>query len=143
MLATAGRDRKMNTSLHAARELAEAAPLDRPPESFRPDRLEVMNDFGNGNKIDIQPGVVFEALVGAHNGAKNLTTGVVRFAPAVKLAYHTHPTTESITLLAGRRDRGCRGTPLSTFAVRQCRDSAGRAARRRERIARSRGAACT
>jgi quercetin dioxygenase-like cupin family protein len=101
MLATAGRDRKMDASLTPRTELAEAAPLPRPPESFRPDRMEVMNDFGRGNKIEIQPGVVFEALVGAHNGAKNLTTGIVRFAPGVKLAYHIHPTTESIVLLEG------------------------------------------
>jgi 2-keto-3-deoxy-L-rhamnonate aldolase RhmA/quercetin dioxygenase-like cupin family protein len=101
MLATAGRDRKMDASLTPRTDLAEAAPLSRPPESFRPDRMEVMNDVGHGNKIEIQPGVVFEALVGAHNGAKNLTTGIVRFAPGVKLAYHIHPTTESIVLLEG------------------------------------------
>lgn len=101
MLGAAGRDRKMNTSFTPNDKPPEAAPLDRPPESFRPDRPEAMNDFGSGNKIDIQPGVVFEALVGAHNQAKDLTTGVVRFAPAVKLAYHRHPTTESITLLEG------------------------------------------
>lgn len=101
MLAKAGRDRTMDASLTPRSELAEAAPLARPPESFRPDRMEVMNDFGRGNKIEIQPGVVFEALVGAHNGAKDLTTGIVRFSPGVKLAYHTHPTTESIVLLEG------------------------------------------
>jgi 2-keto-3-deoxy-L-rhamnonate aldolase RhmA/quercetin dioxygenase-like cupin family protein len=101
MLGVAGRDRKMDTSLAPGPELAEAAPLDRPPESFRPDRLEVMNDFGQGNKKEIQPGIVFEALVGGHNGARDLTTGVVRFAPSAKLAYHTHPTAESIVLLEG------------------------------------------
>jgi 2-keto-3-deoxy-L-rhamnonate aldolase RhmA/quercetin dioxygenase-like cupin family protein len=101
MLATAGRDRKMDASLTPRAELAEATPLPKPPESFRPDRMEVMNDFGTGKKIEIQPGVVFEALVGAHNGAKNLTTGVVRFAPGAKLAYHIHPTTESMVLLEG------------------------------------------
>lgn len=101
MLATAGRDRKMDASLTPRTDTVEAAPLDRPPESFRPDRMEVMNEFGSGKKIEIQPGVVFEALVGGHNGAKDLTTGVVRFAPGVKLAYHIHPTTESIVLLEG------------------------------------------
>ena len=100
-LATAGRDRRMDASLVARCDLMEASTLARPPESFRPDRTEVMTDFGSGNKIDIQPGVVFEAMVGAHNGAKDLTTGVVHFSPGVKLAYHTHPTTESITLLDG------------------------------------------
>ncbi len=101
MLATAGRDRKMDASLTPGVGVTEAAALDRPIESFRPDRPEVMNDFGNGNKIEIQPGVVFECLVGAHNNAKGLSTGVVEFAAGVKLAYHRHPTTESITLLEG------------------------------------------
>lgn len=72
-----------------------------PPESFRPDRPEVINDLGSGRKLQIQPGVVFECLVGAHNQARRLTTGIVQFAPAIQLAYHTHPSTESITLLAG------------------------------------------
>ena len=80
---------------------AEQSPLDRPPESFRPDRIEVMTDFGSGTPLNIQPGVVFEAMVGKHNQARKLTTGIVHFAPAVKLAYHTHPTTESLTLLRG------------------------------------------
>jgi 2-keto-3-deoxy-L-rhamnonate aldolase RhmA/quercetin dioxygenase-like cupin family protein len=101
MLATAGRDRKISTSFTPNNAAPDAIPLDRPPESFRPDRSEAITEFGQGNKLDIQPGVVFEALVGAHNRARNLTTGVVRFAPAVKLHYHLHPTTESITLLEG------------------------------------------
>jgi quercetin dioxygenase-like cupin family protein len=75
--------------------------LDKPPEAFRPDRPEVITSFGSGPKIEIQPGVVFECLVGAPMRARNLTTGIVQFAPAVKLAYHRHPTTESITLLDG------------------------------------------
>jgi 2-keto-3-deoxy-L-rhamnonate aldolase RhmA/quercetin dioxygenase-like cupin family protein len=122
MLAAAGRDRKMDASLIARAEVAEAPPLLQPPESFRPDRMEVMNDFGRGNKIEIQPGVVFEALVGAHNRAKDLTTGIVRFAPGMKLAYHTHPTTESIVLLEGSaivdvEGRRYRLSPLDNVAI--------------------------
>src|SRR5262249_1890890 len=103
-------------------ESPATAPLQKPPESFRPDRMEVMNDFGQGNKKEIQPGIVFEALVGAHNGAKNLTTGVVRFAPSAKLAYHTHPTTESIVLLKGSavvevEGRRYRLSPLDNVVV--------------------------
>lgn len=75
--------------------------MDKPPESFRPDRPEVMNDVGSGSKLAIQPGVVFECLVGAHNRAKGLATGIVRFDAGIQLAYHRHPTTESITLLEG------------------------------------------
>ena len=100
-LAAVGRDRKINPSLTPTKDPLPPAPLDRPPESFRPDRPEAMNDVGAGRKLDIQPGVVFECLVGAHNQARKLTTGIVEFAPGVHLAYHTHPCTESITLLAG------------------------------------------
>jgi 2-dehydro-3-deoxyglucarate aldolase/4-hydroxy-2-oxoheptanedioate aldolase len=76
--------------------------LDRPPENFRPDRPEVMNPIGSGKKIEIARGVSFECLVGAHNRAKNLTTGIVTFAPEAELPYHTHTFSESITLLSGR-----------------------------------------
>jgi 2-dehydro-3-deoxyglucarate aldolase/4-hydroxy-2-oxoheptanedioate aldolase len=100
-LATVGRDRKINPQLDPAAALSTAVAYDRPPESFRPDRREVMNDVGSGKTIEIQPGVVFECLVGAHNQARNLTTGIVQVSPSVQLAYHTHPTSESITLLAG------------------------------------------
>lgn len=101
MLAAVGHDRKLNTSLTPGPTLVDQTPLDRPPESFRPDRPEVITPFGSGPKVEIQPGVVFECLVGAPMHAKNLTTGVVRFSPGVKLAYHRHPTTESITMLEG------------------------------------------
>jgi 2-keto-3-deoxy-L-rhamnonate aldolase RhmA/quercetin dioxygenase-like cupin family protein len=97
-LAAVGRDRSINPWLMP---YGERTPLDRPPESFRPDRLEVINAVGQGRKIEIQPGIVFECFVGAHNQARKLTTGVVTLAPGVQLAYHTHPTSESITLLSG------------------------------------------
>ncbi|HEX3600984.1 MAG TPA: aldolase/citrate lyase family protein, partial [Lacipirellulaceae bacterium] len=76
-LAATGRDRRINTAFTPMGASVEA-PLDRPPESFRPNRSEVMTELGAGKKVEIQPGVVFDALVGAHNGAKNLTTGIVR-----------------------------------------------------------------
>src|SRR3954469_17818714 len=55
MLAAAGLDRKMDASLAPIGAPADAAPLDRPPESFRPDRMEVVTGFGQGNKKEIQP----------------------------------------------------------------------------------------
>jgi quercetin dioxygenase-like cupin family protein len=45
--------------------------------------------------------VTFECLVGAHNEARNLTTGLVSFGPGAELPYHTHPFSESITVLRG------------------------------------------
>jgi 2-keto-3-deoxy-L-rhamnonate aldolase RhmA/quercetin dioxygenase-like cupin family protein len=101
MLGAVGRDRKLNTSLTPNPYVMEPPPLDRPPESFRPDRPDVITQFGSGPKVEIQPGVVFECLVGAPMQAKNLTTGIVRFSPGAKLAHHRHPTTESITMLQG------------------------------------------
>lgn len=80
---------------------AVVAPLERPPESMRPDRKEVMCPVGSGNRLELSPGVAFECLVGGHNKAQNLTTGWVTFAPNAALPYHTHTFTESITLLSG------------------------------------------
>jgi 2-keto-3-deoxy-L-rhamnonate aldolase RhmA/quercetin dioxygenase-like cupin family protein len=100
-LRAVGRDRSIVASFVADRGSGKA-PLERPPESMRPDRLEVMAPVGSGNKIDIEPGVAFECLVGAHNQARNLTTGLVTFMPGAELPYHTHPFSESITLLRGQ-----------------------------------------
>ncbi len=100
-LSSVGRDRKINPHFQPESDPPPAVPMDRPPESFRPDRMEVMNEIGSGPKIEIDRGVVVEGLVGAHNRAKNLTTGIVRFAPGAQLAYHKHTFTESVTLLEG------------------------------------------
>lgn len=78
--------------------------LARPPESMRPDRPEIMNQPGSCPVIDIEHGVRFECLVGGHNRARNLTTGLVAFEPNAFLPYHTHPFSESITLLAGKAE---------------------------------------
>lgn len=98
-LAAVGRDRTMSTSLVAMN--ASPPPLSRPPESMRPDRAEVMNEVAAAPRNEIASGVSFECLVGGHNGARRLTTGLVTFAPEAGLPYHTHPFCESITLLRG------------------------------------------
>jgi quercetin dioxygenase-like cupin family protein len=51
--------------------------------------------------MEISQGVTFESLVGQHNQARRLTTGLVTFLPAAVLPYHTHSFAESITLLRG------------------------------------------
>ena len=48
----------------------------RPPESLRPDRPELMNQVGGGKKVTIAEQVEFECLVGSHNQAPQLTTGL-------------------------------------------------------------------
>jgi 2-keto-3-deoxy-L-rhamnonate aldolase RhmA/quercetin dioxygenase-like cupin family protein len=77
------------------------APLPAPPPDMKPDRPEKMTTIGTGPKLEIDRGVIFEATVGNHNGARNLTTGIVTFAPHAQLKYHTHEFTESVTLLEG------------------------------------------
>jgi 2-keto-3-deoxy-L-rhamnonate aldolase RhmA/quercetin dioxygenase-like cupin family protein len=102
-LAAVGRDSAIRASLTPdwVTVPSKAAPLARPPEALRPDRPEVMNSVGSGPVAEIARGVQFECLVGSHNRAKNLTTGVVTFAPGAVLPYHSHTFTESITLLSG------------------------------------------
>jgi 2-keto-3-deoxy-L-rhamnonate aldolase RhmA/quercetin dioxygenase-like cupin family protein len=78
------------------------APLARPPEAMRPDRPEVMSGLGTGKTTVIESGVSFECLVGAHNRARNLTTGLVTFDPLAELPMHTHSFGEAITLLRGQ-----------------------------------------
>ena len=68
---------------------------------MRPDRDEVMTSIGHGTTKEISPGVSFECLVGSHNEARKLTTGLVTFAPGRILPYHMHAFTESVTLLSG------------------------------------------
>lgn len=84
-------------------------PLEQLPESMRPDRPEVMTSAGQGVVAEIESGVRFECLVGAPNQARNLTTGLVTFAPGSGLPWHTHPFSESITLLSGHVIVGVEG----------------------------------
>lgn len=102
-LAAVGKDSAIRASLtpDPPAPATKAAPLAKPPESMRPDRSEVMNAVGSGPRTEIAPGVSFECLVGSHNQAKRLTTGLVTFAPGAVLPYHSHTFTESITLLSG------------------------------------------
>lgn len=100
-LAAIGQDRPIRASLIPETKPTVAAPLPRPAENFRPDRQEVMNAIGSGPQLELTRGVQFESLVGTHNQAKRLTTGMVTFEPGALLPQHSHPFTESITLLSG------------------------------------------
>ncbi len=101
-LASVGRDRPLMASL--ATEPLPPPPLPRPPEIMRPDRPEVMSAAGARQPVEISPGVTFDCLVGGHNQARNLCTGLVTFRPEAALPYHTHTFSESITLLEGQVD---------------------------------------
>ena len=71
--------------------------------SFAPavGRRETIIPFGRGLITTLAPGIFCAAHVGAHNQAINLFTAIVTFDGACSLPMHTHPHSESITLLTG------------------------------------------
>lgn len=103
-LASVGRDRRMLPTFVPENQPTPAGvqPAAHPPENMRPDRPEVMNLPGGGPREELAPGVVFEPRVGAHNRARNLTTGIATFGPGAVLPYHTHACSDSLTLLSGQ-----------------------------------------
>jgi 2-keto-3-deoxy-L-rhamnonate aldolase RhmA/quercetin dioxygenase-like cupin family protein len=104
-LASQGRDRRIRAAFTLENDTAALA-VEKPaicaPPEMRPDRKEVMNGPGGGPQVELAPGVNFDCMVGMHNQARNLTTGLVTFAPGAVLPYHQHTFGESITLLQGR-----------------------------------------
>ncbi len=101
-LETVGRDTKITPTFTSENTETVVPTVTRPPESMRPDRLEVMNSLGTGPKAEVEAGVTFEILVGTHNNARNLTTGFATFKPRAQIPYHQHPFGESATLISGR-----------------------------------------
>jgi 2-keto-3-deoxy-L-rhamnonate aldolase RhmA/quercetin dioxygenase-like cupin family protein len=101
-LTEVGRDRKIQSGFRVKDGAGVVSTLARPPESRRPDRPEVLTPVGSGNDVEISSGVRLECLVGAHNRARGLTTGLVTFAATAVLPYHTHTFSESLTLLEGQ-----------------------------------------
>lgn len=100
-LGVVGQDRNILPTFVPEKAALPITPLPRPPESLRPDRSEVMNEPGKNPPVELAAGVLLDCLVGVHNGARNLTTGLVTFEPKGRLAYHAHPVSESITVLSG------------------------------------------
>src|SRR3954462_3558086 len=123
-LGVVGQDRRLTASLTPEGAALPVTPLARPPESVRPDRPEVMNEVGKNSLIELAPGVLLDCLVGTGNAARNLTTGLVTFEPKAKLPYHTHPVSESITVLSGSAFVGVEGRgdllgPLDDIVIRR------------------------
>jgi len=56
-LAAAGRDRRIVSTFRPEREPPSAKPMERPPDSLRPDRGETVTAGGQGAKTEIAPGV--------------------------------------------------------------------------------------
>jgi len=95
------RDRMPATSLDPADGRPLLVPLAKPPEHMRPDRPEIMTRLSDSSPVELQPGVSFVPLVGGFNTARNLTTGIVTCSPAASLDCHSHPCSESVTVLEG------------------------------------------
>lgn len=100
-LGVARRDKTIREGFLLESESVKTLPMARPPESMRPDRMESMNALGTGRLIKLAPGIAFDCLVGSHNGARNLTTGIVTAQIDAVLPYHRHTFSESVTLLSG------------------------------------------
>ena len=103
------RDRLPAASLDPADGRNVRLPLSQPPENTAPDRNEVITGLGEGGTVELEPGVVMEALVGDFNTARGLTTGIVTMQPETLLPYHTHPCSESITVLEGEAEIAVEG----------------------------------
>ena len=88
-LGVVGQDRNILPTFVPEKAPLPITPLPRPPESLRPDRSETMNQPGKNPPVELAPGVSLDCLVGKHNGARKLTTGLVTFEPKAKLEYHT------------------------------------------------------
>ncbi len=117
---TAGRSLSIRADLVAGG--TADAPLRRPPAHMKPDRSEVITRPGAGDAIDLAAGVRFESLAGKGQGARELTAGIVTFTGGAALDCHTHPTSESITVLEGRltvdvEDRRYELGPLDNICI--------------------------
>lgn len=117
---TAGRSLSIRADLVAGG--TADAPLRRPPAHMKPDRREVITRPGAGDAIDLGTGVRFESLAGKGQGARELTAGIVTFTGGAALDCHTHPTSESITVLEGRltvdvEDRRYELGPLDNICI--------------------------
>jgi 2-keto-3-deoxy-L-rhamnonate aldolase RhmA/quercetin dioxygenase-like cupin family protein len=115
-------DRTPATSLDPTDGQAVQLPLPRPPQHMRSEREEVITELGCGLVMEVQSDVKLTVLVGDFNGARNLTTGIVTLDPAVLLQCHTHPCSESITVLEGEAEvmvegRAYRLGPLDNIAI--------------------------
>ena len=97
-----GRESKITPDLSVNPVATAAYGVSTPSASFQPDRFESVNKIGQGDIVELAPGIICEALVGKHNNAVELYTAIVTFGKGdTVLPLHTHPHSESITLISG------------------------------------------
>ncbi len=121
-LQSVDRDRVAAASLDPADGRDIQLPLSQPPEDKTPDRNEVITSPGAGESVDLEPGVVMETMIGGFNTARNLTTGILTMQPETLLPYHTHPYSETITVIEGEAEisvegRAYRLGPLDNITI--------------------------
>lgn len=102
LLTAAGRPAAMNTCFDPLHTLSSDVRRARPPAEARDERIEATAQPGQVPAVELAPGVTLQPLIGGHNHARDLTTGIVTFAPGAALPYHLHPHGESLTVLSGR-----------------------------------------
>lgn len=108
-LRAVGADRIPTASLDPRDAKPVVAPLQRVPPHMAADRREVITGIGGGQSIQLAPGVSCELLVGEFTSAHGLSTGIVTIQPGAGLPYHTHPCTESISVLDGEIESSVEG----------------------------------
>ncbi len=96
------------------------API-QPRETF-PVRQEVIQSFETATVRPLAPGVELRILVGSHNGARNLFTGLITLAPGASYPYYVRPFSEALILLGGDaavdvEDRRYRLGPLDSINI--------------------------
>jgi 2-keto-3-deoxy-L-rhamnonate aldolase RhmA/quercetin dioxygenase-like cupin family protein len=113
-----GPDAPDNYKTPAAQNMGSvASPLPGRPKGFEPNRPEVVTTRNAAKRVELERGVIFQPLVGSHNQAQNLTTGIVTFMPGAQLPYHTHPHGEAVTLLTGEAEIEVEGRRYHLFPL--------------------------
>jgi quercetin dioxygenase-like cupin family protein len=72
-----------------------------PPDTSVPDRSESIQRPDQAAWFALDPGLVLRPLVGAHNGARNLFTGLLTVEPGAQSSPAKRPVGEALTQLAG------------------------------------------
>jgi mannose-6-phosphate isomerase-like protein (cupin superfamily) len=86
------------------------------------DRREVIERPDDAELVKLMPGVELCPLAGAHNGARNLFTGLLTLGPSASYRLYTRPVSEALILLEGDavvdvEDRRYRLGPLDGINV--------------------------
>jgi quercetin dioxygenase-like cupin family protein len=87
------------------------------------DRIETISRPEASRALALMPGVESRPMVGAHNGARGLFTGLVTLAPGASIPYHERSIAEAVVLLEGEaavdiEDRRYRLGPLDAISIR-------------------------